>query len=142
MSIHRVAEHNLYKIAGGGSTGTGAIATPIEIDARNYDRAMFICARGAEAGGTKGQFSASVYAAASSGGTYSLITGSLGTSGTASTNKALLIDVAVPVASNFLKIYGTASTTGTSAIPVVITAELYRGSRIKPPSQDITVVYA
>ena len=140
--MHILHQDVLFKTAGGGSTGTGAIATPIEIDARGYDKALMICDRGAEAGGTKGQFSASIYAASASGGTYALVSVSLGTSGTASTNKPLLIDLKIPATTPFLKVYGTASTTGTSAIPVVITAALYRGSRILPPSQDITPILA
>ena len=129
-------------MAFGGSTGTGVIATPIAVNASGYDKAMFICGRGAEAGATKGAFSASVYSSASSGGSYTLISGSLGTSGTGNTNTALLIDIAVPAAQPFLKCYGTSTTSGTSAIPVVAVAELYRGSRINPPTADITVLEA
>jgi hypothetical protein len=131
-----------YIVGGAGSTGTGAIWTPIAINATGYDKALACIVRGAEAGGTKGTVTGSVYESATSGGTYALRTGSLGTSGTSSTATCLLIEIAVAAATPFLKIYGTASTTGTGAIPVAAVAELYRGSRILPPSADITVVSA
>ena len=132
-----------FLIGGGGSTGTGAIwATQIVIDASTYDRVLFCCSRGAEVGGTKGEFSASVYSSATSGGSYTLIAGSLGTSGTDKTNTALLLEILVPAAQPFLKIYGTATTSGTAAIPVVAVAQLYKGSRINPPTHDIAVINA
>lgn len=139
---HLLSQDVLWKVAGGGSSGTGALWTPIAVNAGGYDRAAVVLGRGAEAGATKGQFSASVYESASSGGTYTLISGSLGTSGTGSTNKALILDIAVDGTKPFLKIYGTASTSGTSAIPVVGVVSLYRGSRILPPGQDIAVINA
>lgn len=138
---HLLSQDVLFKVAGGLGTGTGSW-TPVEIDARGFDKVCFVAGRGAEAGTTKGQFSTSVYDAGTSGGTYALIAGSLGTSGTSSTNKPLLTEILVDPAKPFLKMYGTSSTTGTSLIPVVAVANLYRGSRTLPPSQDLTVVSA
>lgn len=131
----------LVKVAGGLGTGTGSW-TAIEIDARGFDKVLYSAGRGAEVGATKGQFSTSVYDSATASGTYALISGSLGTSGTSSTNKALLTEILVDPTKPFLKMYGTSSTTGTSLIPVVAVANLYRGTRTLPPSQDITVISA
>ncbi len=132
-----------YISGGAGSTGTGAIWTPIAINATGYDKALICISRGAEAGvAAQGTVTGSVYESSASGGSYALRSGSLGTSGTSTTATCLLIEIAVAAATPFLKVYGTASTTGTAAIPVAATAELYRGSRILPPTHDITVISA
>ncbi len=131
-----------YLVAAGGNTGTGVIATPIALNASGYDRVLFSIARGAEVGGTKGTFAASVYESSATGGSYALRSGSLGTSGTAFENTVLLIEINVAGATPFLKLYGTATTSGTGAIPIVAQAQLYRGSRLLPPSPDIAVISA
>jgi hypothetical protein len=138
---HLLSQDILVKVAGGLGTGTGSW-TPVEVNASGFDKVLFSAGRGAEAGATKGQFSTSVYDSATTAGTYALIAGSLGTSGTSDTNKALLTEILVDPAKPFLKMYGTSSTTGSSLIPVVAVALLYRGSRTLPPSQDITVISA
>ena len=141
MAQQRTATDS-YVIAGGGFTGTGALWTPVAVDASGgFDKALFICARGAQLG-TGGSFSASVYESATTGGTYALRSGSLGTSTVTGPDTALLIEVAVTGATPFLKLYGTAATTGTASIPVVATAQLYRGTRTFPPTPDITVIDA
>ena len=141
MAKQRTASDK-YVIAGGGFDGTGAIWTPVAVDASGgYDKALFICGRGAELG-TGSQFSASVYESATTGGTYALRSGSLGTSAVTKPDTALLIEIAVAAATPFLKLHGTASTTGTASIPVVAVAQLYRGTRTLPPSPSITVISA
>ena len=89
--MHIMAQDVKVKIAGGGSTGTGAIWTPIAVDCSGYDRAEVVVARGAQAGATKGNVYASVYESTATGGTYAVISGSNGTAGTAKSNMALLI---------------------------------------------------
>ncbi len=131
----------LIKVAGGLGTGTGSW-TPIAVNAKGFDKVLFSAGRGAEAGATKGQFSTAVYDATATGGSYVVIAGSYGTSGTAKTNTAVLTEILVDPARPFLKMYGTSSTSGTSLIPVVAVALLYRGTRTLPPSQDITVISA
>lgn len=141
MAKQRTASDR-YVIAGGGFDGTGAIWTPIAVDASGgYDKALFVCARGAQLG-TGGEFSASVYESDATGGTYTLRSGSLGTSNVTKPDTALLIEIAVDGTKPFLKLHGTASTTGTASIPVVAVAELYRGTRTLPPTPDITVISA
>ena len=141
MAKQRTASDR-YLVAAGGNTGTGVISTPIAIDANGYDRVLFAIARGPEVGGTKGEVSASVYESATSGGSYVLRAGSLGTSGTSKESTVLLIEVDVAGATPFFKLYGTATTGGTGAIPIVATAQLYRGTRVLPPSPDIAVINA
>ena len=131
-----------FLIGGGGNTGTGGLYTPIALDCSTYDRVLVCIARGNHTGATKGTITGSVYSAATTGGSYTLISGSLGTSGTDKSDTALLLEIDVPADSPFLKIYGTAATTGTDSIPVVAVAILYRGSRINPPTPDITVINA
>ena len=138
---HVLSQDILVKVAGSLLTGTASF-TPIAIDAKGFDKVLFEAGRGAEAGTTKGQFSTSVYDSDATGGTYALISGSLGTSGTAYTNTALLTEILVDPTKPFLKMYGTSSTTGTSAFAVVALANLYRGTRTLPPSQSITVISA
>ncbi len=138
---HTLSQDILVKVAGSLLTGTASF-TPIAVDASGFDQVLFSSGRGASAGTTKGQFSTSVYDSATTGGTYALISGSLGTSGTSSTNTALLTEILVDPTKPFLKIYGTSSTTGTAAFPVVAVANLYRGTRTLPPSQDVTVISA
>ncbi len=140
---HQRTASDRYVSGGAGSTGTGALWTAIAINATGYDRALVCLTRGAEAGAAAaGTVTGSVYESATSGGSYVLRSGSLGTSGTTATATCLFIEIAVAAATPFLKVYGTASTTGTAAIPVAATAELYRGSRILPPSPDVTVISA
>ena len=136
---HLLSQDILVKVAGGIGSGT-ASWVPVEVDASGYSKVLFSAGRGAEAGATKGQFSTSVYDSATTGGTYALIASSEGTSGTAYTNTAVLTEVLVDPTKPFLKMYGTSSTTGTSLIPIVAVALLYRGTRTLPPSQDITVI--
>ena len=142
--MHIMAQDVKVKIAGGGSTGTGAIWTPIAVDCSGYDRAEVVVARGAQAGATKGNVYASVYESTATGGTYAVISGSNGTAGTAKSNMAILIDVALDPTKPFLKVYGTstAASGGTSAIPVVASVHMYRGSRSLPPTQDINAILA
>jgi hypothetical protein len=60
--------------------------------------------------------------------------------GTAYANKVLLIEMGIDPTKPFLKVYGTATTTGTAHVVVVAAVRLYRGSRSLPPTQDIATV--
>lgn len=144
--MHNLSRSIKVVVAGGGANGTGAIWTPVAVDCTGgFDRAMIVVSRGNPEGTIQGLVSASVYKSATSGGSYALVSGSLGTAGTLAgtsggNNTALIVDMAVDPAAPFLKIYGTgASTSGTAAIPATATVLLYRGTRSMPPTQDNAV---
>ena len=146
---HNLSGDVLVKAAGSGATGTGAIWTPVAVDlSGGYDRAMIIVSRGGlTATNIEGMITASVWESASSAGTYTIISGSLGTSGSllgtapSNDNTALLIDVPVNGAKPFLKVYGTAAYTAGTAEPQVAALVLgYRGTKLSPPTQDNTAI--
>lgn len=108
-----------------GSKSAGAI-TPVAVDASGgYDRVRHTIALGAF--GTSAGFDAEVTESASSGGTYTLITGSGITLATAAkANKLIVIDVPVNSAKPYQKLRATATT---AAVGMSAIADCYNGTR-------------
>lgn len=109
--------------------------TPVEVDGRGYDKALFIFATGAAAAGAK--FNAKIQKAPSSGGdlvdvTDAALTEVLAASGA---SKALTIEVTIDPANPFMKITGevTVDTFANSAVCL-----LHGGSGIYPKSAPAT----
>ena len=114
-----------------GTKSTGAI-TPTVVDGHGFDRVQYVVEVGAFA--TNAQFDAEITESATSGGSYTLITGSGMTAITAANaNKVILIDVPVNGSKPYQKIRATATTqtVGMSAV-----ALCYGGSGTKPTSAE------
>lgn len=108
-----------------GSKNAGAV-TPVVVDASGgYDRVRHTISLGAF--GTSAGFDAEVVESATSGGTYTLISGSGITLATAAkANKLIVIDVPVNSAKPYQKLRSTVST---AAVGVCAIADLYNGTR-------------
>jgi hypothetical protein len=110
-----------------GTKSTGAV-TATAVDAQGFDRVLHVIELGAF--GASASFDAEITESASSGGTYTLITGSGMTAATgAKANKVILIDVPVNSAKPFQKVRSTATT---QTVGVSVVALLYGGSGTKP----------
>lgn len=115
-----------------GSKSTGAV-TPTAVDGSGgYDRIRHVIALGSF--GTGGVFDCEITESATTGGTYTLITGSGITALTAaSANKLVIVDAPVNNAKPFQKIRGTVST---AAIGICAIAECYNGTRPLGSTQE------
>ena len=107
------------------SVSAGAV-TPVAVDASGgFDRAQFIVVLGAF--GTNAGFDCEITESATSGGAYTLITGSGITAVTAAkSGKLIIVDVPVNGSKPFLKLRGTV---GTAAVVMSAICQTYNGTR-------------
>jgi len=139
---HLITSDAKFKVAGVANLSTSGGWTPVEVDGSGFDRACFVVQRGTQTGGTKNTLRTSLYHSATTGGTYTLASGTLGTMANTTSNKAYQLEFAVTAAKPFLKLYGTGGGSGTATMACAAVAVLYRGSRALPPTQDVTVALA
>ena len=117
-------------VASGGATETA-------VDCRGFSRVCHILNVGTMGGATAAVYS-SVWECATSGGTYTYITGTKTTiANSAGASEPYLMEVPVNVAKPYQKMITTA---GTSWSEVSGVALLFGGSNTMPPSQTNTVV--
>jgi hypothetical protein len=110
---------------------TGAL-TPVAVDAQGFDRVRYVVELGAF--GTSASFDAEITESATSGGSYTLITGSGMTAATgAKASKVILIDVPVNSAKPYQKVRATATT---QTVGVSAVALCYGGSGTKPTTEE------
>lgn len=108
-----------------GTKSTGAISATVVDASGGYDRVAHIIQLGAFGSGAG--FDAEVVESATSGGTYTLVTGSGMAAVTASAaNKLVILDVPVNNAKPFQKVRSTAST---QTVGVSVVAIAYNGTR-------------
>ena len=138
--MHRLHQENKYvNLCAPLSIATGAAVTPIVVNGSGFDRIGIFATHGAQAGATKNTIRLTVYKSATSGGVYTKVTASDGTMASTASNKiGLIIDAAIDPDKPFMKVYGTGGGLGTSGMIVALHAQLYRGSRSLPPTQEYT----
>jgi len=138
--MHRLHQENKYvNLCAPLSIATGAAVTPIAVNCTGFDRIGVFATHGAQTGATKNTIRLTVYKSAATGGSYTKVTASDGTMASTASNKiGLIIDAAVDPDKPFVKVYGTGGGLGTSVMIVALHAELYRGSRSLPPTQEYT----
>ena len=138
--MHRLHQENKYvNLCAPLSIATGASVTPIEVNGTGFDRIGIFATHGAQAGATKNTIRLTVYKASATGGTFSKVTASDGTMASTASNKiGLIIDAAIAPDKPFMKVYGTGGGLGTSVMIVALHAQLYKGSRSLPPTQEYT----
>ena len=139
---HLITSDAKFKVAGVANLSTSGGWTPVEVDGSGFDRACFVVQRGTQTGATKNTLRTSLYHSATTGGTFTLASGTLGTMANTTSNKAYQLEFAITAAKPFLKLYGTGGGTGTATMVCAAVAVLYRGSRVLPPTQDVTVALA
>jgi hypothetical protein len=128
-NLGRVVESQVAVVPG--TKSTGAI-TAVAVDGNGFDRIRYAVQLGAY--GASASFDAEITESATSGGSYTLITGSGMTAATAAkANTIILIDVPVNGAKPYQKIRATATTqtVGMSAV-----ALCYGGSGTKPTTEE------
>ena len=118
------------------SYGAGGI-TEEAIACVGFSRAQHIINLGTMQHNTATSVTASVWESATSGGTYTLISGTLTTMATGGTSEAYVIDVPVSSTKVYQKCISTAND-GWCAVGAV--AVLYGGSRGNPPTSENTAV--
>ena len=138
--MHRLHQENKYvNLCAPLSIATGASVTPIAVDGRGFDRIGIFATHGAQTGATKNTIRLTVYKSAATGGSYTKVTASDGTMASTASNKiGLIIDASIDPAKPFMKVYGTGGGLGTSVMIVALHAQLYKGSRSLPPTQEYT----
>jgi len=111
-----------------------AAIVPVEVDARNFDRACFIISTGAF--GASATFACKAQKAATSGGSLSDVTSAALTNlTTAGASKIYCLEVKVDSDKPYLKLSGTA---GTSTVLHSAICLLYGGSRSYPIVSGLT----
>ena len=127
------------KIAVTPQTTSGALV-PVAVDATSFSRARFIFSFGAN-DSTIAALSTNlgVWAASTSGGVYSLITGAklAGVSSGILGGNVMVVDTAVPTASPWLKASGAMTSTNIIVSAIV---ELYRGVGLPPTHTEQQIV--
>src|SRR3990172_22616 len=138
--MHRLHQENKYvTLCNPVSVATGGNVTPIAVNGSGFDRIAIFCQKGTQTGATKNTIRLTVYKSAATGGTYTKVTASDGTMASTASNKiGLIIDAAIDPDKPFVKVYGTGGGLGTSVMIVALHAQLYRGSRSLPPTQEYT----
>jgi hypothetical protein len=124
-NLGRVVESQVAVVPG--TKSTGAI-TAVAVDGNGFDRIRYAVQLGAY--GASASFDAEITESATSGGSYTLITGSGMTAATAAkANTIILIDV--PVNGAKIRATATTQTVGMSAV-----ALCYGGSGTKPTTEE------
>lgn len=116
------------------SYGAGT-AVETQVNGSGYNRAMFLIDVGTI--GATATLAVKVYKSATSGSLGTYITGAVATLSTTGANKVQIIDVPIAAATPYLYALGTAGTSWVNAAASVV---LYGGSRLNPPTQDLTAV--
>ena len=117
--------------------GTIGAQTPVEVDARGWDRACFVFNLGTAA--ADGTYDAKIQKAATTGGALADVTDAALAQVTkaAGDGKIEVIDIPVPGDKPFLKV---TATTATGAFPNAIICVLYNGSGWRPATQSAVQV--
>jgi len=139
---HLITQDAKFKVAAVANLATSGSWTPIEVDGRGFDRACWAVQRQTQAGATKNTLRTSLYNSATTGGTYAIVAGCLGTMANTTSSKTYQLEFRIDGTRPFMKLYGTGGGAGTSTMACAALAILYRGSRSLPPTQDLTVVLA
>lgn len=120
------------------TAGSVANLTPVEVDGRGFDRAMFIFALGAAASG--GTFDAKIQNSATAGGTLADMTDAALTQVVeAGASKVYAIDVRIDPARPYMKVTGAV---GTATFANGAVAVLYEGSGTFPKTAAAEAVIA
>lgn len=123
------------------AVATAGAAAATEVNATGYDKALFLAHIKNTAGATLNSATFEIQQAGTTGGTYAVTTAT-GTIGTSGQGKVLAIDFTVAGDKPFLKLRGTAGSTGSGTIVVAAVCVLYRGSGSYPKAQDLAATLA
>jgi len=135
MKIERLTDYVSTRKSVAAAIPSSAAITATAVDAQGFDRARHVIQLGAF--GATSTFDAEVLESATTGGTYTKISGADMT-GLVSTGagKAVIIDVTVNSAKPFQKLRGTA---GVSTVALAAICDLYNGSRTLPADDDTSI---